>query len=137
MTRDAMKLLTSYGMLGKMLEDARKRQLDDAIEEAYRSPEVVRAIVEAVGDAYIKAKATPDVLVNVTAGSSSEWVIAAQAVREVLGLEGVVEKEGLAVTFEVGNGSAICVRCKIEKVLAPDHGFNSERSKQSENGGRP
>ena len=28
-----------------------------------------------------------------------------------------------------------CVRAP--KVLAPDHGFNSERSKQSENGGRP
>jgi len=26
---------------------------------------------------------------------------------------------------------------KAEKVLAPGHGFNSERSKQSENGGRP
>ena len=24
-----------------------------------------------------------------------------------------------------------------DKVLAPGHGFNSERSKQSENGGRP
>jgi len=26
---------------------------------------------------------------------------------------------------------------KTGKVLAPGHGFNSERSKQSENGGRP
>jgi len=29
------------------------------------------------------------------------------------------------------------LREALEKVLAPDHGFNSERSKQSENGGRP
>lgn len=26
---------------------------------------------------------------------------------------------------------------KYAKVLAPDHGFNSERSKRAENGGRP
>jgi len=56
-------------------------------------------------------------LVNLTVGSASEWVIAASAVRDALGLEGVVEKDGLAVTFEIGNGSAICVRCKIEKVV--------------------
>jgi hypothetical protein len=116
MTSDAMKRLTTYGMLGKMLEDVRKRQIDDAIEEAYSKPEVVRAIVEAVGDAYIKARATPDVLAIVTVGSSSEWVIAATAVRDGLHLAGVIEKEGLGMTFEMPNGSAICVRCKAEKV---------------------
>jgi hypothetical protein len=114
MTSDAMKRLTSYGLLGKMLEDARRRNFDQAVEDAYRNPAVVRAIVEAVGDAYIKAKATPDVLVNLTVGSASEWVIAASAVRDVLGLECNVEKDGLASTFELENGSAICVRCKTE-----------------------
>jgi hypothetical protein len=114
MTTDAMKRLTSYAMLGKMLEDARRRNFDQAVEEAYSKPAVVRAIIEAIGDAYIGARATKDVLANVTVGSASEWVIAAAAVRDVLGLEGVTEKDGLTMTFEVGNGSAICVRCKTD-----------------------
>jgi hypothetical protein len=55
------------------------------------------------------------------------------------GLVSVVSREGYLVTAMDRNRleAARAAIARLGKVLAPGHGFNSERSQRAENGGRP
>jgi hypothetical protein len=113
----AFDRLVTMAMLGAELERWRQQErFDQALRDAYANPAVTEPIVKAVGEAILKATDNSEVLVNVTLGSAAELAIAARSMKDMFDADPVWDdKEWLSATWEFKNGSAVCVRCKIER----------------------
>lgn len=113
----AFERLVTMALLGAEFDRwSQEERFRQALKEAYAKPEVTQPIAEAVAEAVSKALHNDEVLVNVTLDSAPELAIAARSMKDIFDADpSWDDKEWLSATWEFKNGSAVCVRCKIER----------------------